>query len=99
MKIIFVVVEKHPSAHVEVADGHLVYVPSRGEVLLNLTDADGDPFTVRLKNAIYVRGLIQILFSVSQFSQNSNTADMVKNFIYITFIDLTVTCPFSQLPG
>ena len=86
-------VEKQPSIHVEVADGHLVDVPARGEVLLKLTDTDGDPFTVRLKNVLYVPGLTQRLFSVSQFAQNDNTAEIVKNFIYLTFIDRTVTCP------
>jgi hypothetical protein len=47
-------VEKDPSVHVKVADGHLVDVPSHGEVILNLTDTNGDPFTVRINNVIYV---------------------------------------------
>jgi hypothetical protein len=64
------------------------------EVLLNLIDTNGGTFTVRLKNLIYyVPGLTQKFFSVSQFAQNNNTSEMVKNFIYTTFIDRAVTCP------
>jgi hypothetical protein len=80
-------VEKHPSVHVEVADDHLVDVTSHGELLLNLTDTDGDPFTVRIYNVLYV----------SHFAQNKNTADIVNNFIYLTFIDRRVRVLFSQL--
>jgi hypothetical protein len=41
--------ENHPSAHVEVANGHLVDVPGHAEVLLNmnLTYTDGGHFTVK----------------------------------------------------
>jgi hypothetical protein len=70
-----------------------VDVPSFEEVLLNLTDTDGGPFTVRLKNVLYVPGLTQRLFSVIQFAQNNNTADIVNNLIYLTFIDRTIMCP------
>jgi hypothetical protein len=70
-----------------------VDVTSCGEVLMNLTDTDGDPFTVRFKNDLYVPGLIHIISSVSQFAKNNNIADIVENFIYVTFTDRTVICP------
>jgi hypothetical protein len=69
-----------------------VDAPSHVEVLLNMTDTGGGPFTVRIKNVIYVPDLTHKLFSISQFTQNNNTAATVKNFIYLTFIDSTVTC-------
>jgi hypothetical protein len=31
--------------------------------------------------------------SVSQFYQKDNTAEILKNFIYLTFIDLTIAYP------
>jgi hypothetical protein len=61
-------VEKHPSVHVEVTDGHLVDVSSHGEVFLNLTNNDGDQFRVILNNILYIPGLIHICFSVRQFA-------------------------------
>jgi hypothetical protein len=39
-------VEKLPSLQVEVQDGHFVYAPAHGEVILNLVDEHGDPFRV-----------------------------------------------------
>jgi hypothetical protein len=88
-------VDEHPSVHVEVADGHLVDVPARGEVILRLADTDGDPFAVHINNIFNVPGLTQRLVSVSQFTQNNNSSEIVRNFIYITFIDRTfTTCPF-----
>jgi hypothetical protein len=83
-------VEKDPSVHIEVADGHLVDILSRGEVLLYLTDTYGDPFTTRLNTVLYAPGLAQRIFSVNQFSHTNNTAQIVKNSIDITFSDRTV---------
>jgi hypothetical protein len=47
-----------------------------------------------VKNIIYVPGFTHILLYVSQFAQNKNTAEIVKNFIYLNLIDRPVTCPF-----
>jgi hypothetical protein len=90
----YTIVEKHPSIHVEVADAILVDLPSHEEVLLYLTDTDGDPFTVRLKNVIYVPGLTQRLLSVSQFAQTDNTSEIAKHIIDLTITDHLVIFPF-----
>jgi hypothetical protein len=58
-------VEKHPSVHVEIADGPLVDVPTFVDVILNLKDIDGGTFTVILKNIKYVPGITQGTSSVS----------------------------------
>jgi hypothetical protein len=56
-----------------------------------MTDIDRDP--VRLKNIFYVPGPARILFYVSQFAQSNNTAEIMKNFVYLAFIDRKITCP------
>jgi hypothetical protein len=46
-------VEKQPSAHIGILDGHIVHVPAHGEVMLNLSNLtymDGDLFTARTEN-------------------------------------------------
>jgi hypothetical protein len=61
--------------------------------MLDLFDTGGDPLKVRLKHVIYVPGLTQGLYSISQFAKSNNTAEIVRNIIYLKFDDHTVTCP------
>jgi hypothetical protein len=59
--------------------------------ILNLMDADNDPFTVIIVNFVYVPGLRHRILSFSPYMQtNKNTAEIIKEFIYLTFIDCNI---------
>jgi hypothetical protein len=69
---------------VEVADGRIIKCSTTGSVLIRMLDGNGDEFTAKLQDVMYVPGLSR-LFSITKFARHGHTAVIRNNGIILYF--------------
>jgi transposase InsO family protein len=70
---------------VEVADGHIIKCTTTGKIAVDMLDDEGIRVQAVLENVMYVPGLTQRLFSITDFVNNGNTATFEKNALRLYF--------------
>ena len=75
---------------VEVADGHIIKCTITGKINVDMLDDEGNRVKTVLENVMYVPGLTQRLFSITNFVNNGNRATFERNALKLYFGDRTV---------
>jgi transposase InsO family protein len=84
---------------VEVADGHIIKCSVTGKINVDMLDDEGKRVQAVLDNVMYVPGLTQRLFSITNFVNNGNKASFERNALKLYFGDRSVPVTIQMMNG
>ena len=84
---------------VEVADGHIIKCTITGKINVDMSDDEGGRVQAVLENVMYVPGLTQRLFSITNFVNNGNKATFERNALKLYFGNRKVPVTIQMVNG